>query len=102
MIKSRFGPVIVHTGWFAGLPALVARELLAAGFKSKEQVRTAVLDGRLSPQQNLGLGPRGYFTLCEWLQVPPQSRQLSDDELAAEAMRTSCGVEGLAIRGAGA
>jgi hypothetical protein len=100
MIKPRFGPVIVHTGWFAGLPALVARELLAAGYKTKEQVRTAVLDGRLSPQQNLGLGPRGFLTLCEWVRVHPQSRQLSDDELEAEAMQTSAGADGQPIRGA--
>jgi hypothetical protein len=100
MIKPRFGPVIVRIGWFAGLPALVARELLAAGYNSKEEVRTAVLDARLSPQQNVGLGPRGYITLCEWLQLQPQSRQLSDDEFAAKAMLTSAGADGQPIRGA--
>jgi hypothetical protein len=100
MIKPRFGPVIVHIGWFAGLPALVARELLAAGYRTKDQVRTAVLDGRLSPQQNLGLGPSGFVTLCEWVQAQPQSRQLSDDELAAKAMLTSAGAGGQPIRGA--
>jgi hypothetical protein len=100
MIKPRFGPVIVRIGWFAGLPALVARELLAAGFKTKEQVRTAVLDSSLSPQHNLGLGPRGYITLCEWLEVLPESRQLNANELGAEALLNSTDAEGQRTRGA--
>jgi hypothetical protein len=101
MIRPRFGPVIVHTGWFSGLPALVAREVLSAGFKSKEQVRTAVLDGRLSPQRNFGLGPLGYLIVCEWLEVPPESRQLSGDGSAAEAPTNSADAESQPIRGAG-
>ncbi len=83
MTKPFSAPVVVRSGWCAGLSFQIARALMEAGYQSKPQARAAVVEGRLSPDSTPGLGLSAYLTMCEWLAVPPQARQPTESEVAA-------------------
>lgn len=56
---------------------------MEAGYQSKAQARAAVIDGRLSAETTVGLGPLRYQELCKWLGVEPQSRKPTEEEVAS-------------------
>lgn len=83
MVKPVSAPVVVRSGWCAGLSFQIARVLLEAGYQSKPQARTAVMDGRLSPDATPGLASGTYLALCDWLRVSPPAGQPTESEVAA-------------------
>lgn len=83
MVKPVSAPVVLRSGWCAGLSFQIARILMEAGYQSKPQARAAVMDGRLSPEATHGLGPSPYLKLCQWLGVEPQSSKPTEGEVAA-------------------
>lgn len=83
MVKPVTPPVVIRSGWCAGLSFQLSRALMEAGYQSKPQARAAVLDGRLSPELTSGLSQSHYTTLCAWLGVEPQGGKPTDGEIAA-------------------
>ena len=83
MSKPNSEPVVLRSGWSAGLSFQTGRAVMEAGYHSKAQARAAVMDGRLSPEGTVGLGPVRYQELCKWLGVEPQSRKPTEEEVAA-------------------
>ena len=90
MSKPNTAPVVLRSGWCAGLSFQTGRAVMEAGYQSKAQARAAVMDGTLSPEATVGLGPLRFQELCKWLGVAPQSRKPTEEEVAAAVALLEC------------
>ena len=71
MVALVEGLLAMKNCWFDGLSPRVCAAITNAGYFSKKQVKTAILENRLNPGTTRNYGCKSHYELCGFLGIDP-------------------------------